>query len=482
MRTATRTPSEPRRRRVVSRLARVAAASVISVGALVGVAASPAGAVEVSDWGALGWNSTNGFAGPQTFTDVGDSGVDLTVAYGTGMWDNDSTPNVYGGAAPVAGLQNSLRFTNDISGAAAPLTLTFSQPVQVAGLTVGSLSSIGSNYEFVTIQGFDAGNNLVTTTTTSTSRLSTASPTTPIVPGGTVVTDDGAGTITARGGGRQEDGEYDQVTVGFGSTAVSRIVISHVNRSGPSVGDAPAAALASVVLAAVDFSPVLTTYDLGLTNVLTSFDPTTRQATFRVTVCNQGTAASGAATVEYVLPAGLTYVSPSAVGPRLTLTLPASLAPGGCTTFDIVAEVAPGTTGQLVTAAEIGTDSGDDIDSTPSTTPAVGSAAENDRTVVGDALTVNTDPSEDDRDIAILDIAVPPPPTTAPPITAPPTTPTTAPPVTTPGTRPTAVTLPATGPAEGVRNPAIVLAAALALAWFGAVVARRGSLLGGGKR
>ena len=131
-------------------------------------------------------------------------------------------------------------------------------------------------------------------------------------------------------------------------------------------------------------------YDLALTKAYTSDDYATTNdgvvqpgalVTYTITVFNQGSvAASGVQVVDY-LPVGLTFPAGNAtntangwslVGGNPTTTI-ASLAPSGqpgdSVSRQIVLEVAASATaGNLDNYAEIASDDGDDVDSTPDTT------------------------------------------------------------------------------------------------------------------
>lgn len=463
----------------LARGARIAAA-LSAIGAFMIGGAPVAGAATISDFGATGLNwvasptgGTPGWTGSatQNFTNAAGSGVDLSVTASTNMWDG--LPNVYGGDAPAPGMAPALRFTNNSGGAPTTLTFTFSAPVTVSAFTVGSLSSIGTNWENATVTAFDASNNAVAAAGTSTDRFLTGG-NSPVTPGGAVVLSSAGNSYQVRGGGAQELGQYDRMTFDFGTTAINRIEVSQVMRSGNGASDPIVGSFASETVDQIVFAPAASGYDLALTNTLVSYTPGATQATFRVTVCNQGTAASGAATINYVVPTGAGYLNPSTSNPDgrfLELTLPASLAAGASTTFDVVVGFPANQSTPLVTAAEIGTDSGADVDSTPSVTPAFGAANEDDRVSTADACGVNTDASEDDRDIVALNLSAQVTTTTTTTTTGPTTTTTR---VVTPGPGVSPATLPVTGAVDGnARNPLVLLAVALPVSWMGVVLALR---------
>lgn len=231
-------------------------------------------------------------------------------------------------------------------------------------------------------------------------------------------------------------------------------------------------------------APAAVGYDVGIANVPVSFTVGDTQATFAVTVCNQGTVATGPIEVQYAVPTGAGYVSPAGNngdGRLLDLTV-SDLAVGASTTIQIVVGFAVGQTSPLVTAAEVTATAGVDVDSTPTPGPIpFGAGNEDDRLVGTDACTVETDASEDDRDVAVLDLQA------GIPTTAPTTTSTTLPVTslvtvitTVPGPGVSPATLPVTGtPAGGSRNPVVLLAVALPVAWLGAVLSLRARRLQG---
>ncbi|MEM9037626.1 MAG: SdrD B-like domain-containing protein [Actinomycetota bacterium] len=152
-------------------------------------------------------------------------------------------------------------------------------------------------------------------------------------------------------------------------------------------------------------------YDLALAKVLTSYDPSTRQATFTTTVRNQGGLDSGAFTVEDRLPAGLSFVSADNGGAEVSggvvrWDVPAGsqLAFGETLDLTLVARVDDASLAPFTNTSEITADSGDDDDSTPDTDTA------NDNLVdITDASDLANDPGtntpdEDDHDIAVLDL------------------------------------------------------------------------------
>ncbi|MCC6435317.1 MAG: hypothetical protein IT196_09835 [Acidimicrobiales bacterium] len=236
--------------------------------------------------------------------------------------------------------------------------------------------------------------------------------------------------------------------------------------------------------------PAAAGYDIGIANVPVAFTVGDTQATFAVTVCNQGTVPTGAIQVQYAVPTGAGYVSPpgnnGGDGRLLDLAV-GDLAVGASTTIQIVVGFAVGQTSPLVTAAEVTGAAGVDVDSTPTPDPiGFGAANEDDRLVGTDACTVETDASEDDRDVAVLDLqagitttsTTSTPSTTTPPPSSLVTVITTAP---GPGVSP--ATLPVTGtPSGGSRNPLVLLAVALPVAWLGAVLSLRSRRLQGAGR
>lgn len=233
----------------------------------------------------------------------------------------------------------------------------------------------------------------------------------------------------------------------------------------------------STTTATTVLAPAAAGYDVGVSNVPTSFTVGTTQATFTVTVCNQGTVNTGPVVVQYAVPTGAGYVNPVSGnndGRLLELNV-ADLAPGASSTFPIVVGFAQGQGSPLVTAAEVITDSGTDVDSTESADPITfGAANEDDRLVATDACTVETDASEDDRDIAVLDLVGGIPTTTAPTTTSAPPSSLVTVVTTAPGPGVSPGTLPVTGtPAGGSRNPMVLLAVALPVAWLGAVLSLR---------
>ncbi|MEZ5236432.1 MAG: hypothetical protein R2749_27620 [Acidimicrobiales bacterium] len=224
-------------------------------------------------------------------------------------------------------------------------------------------------------------------------------------------------------------------------------------------------------------APAAVGYDVGLSNVPTAFTIGDTQATFTLTVCNQGTVNTGPVVVQYAVPTGAGYVNPVSGNNdgRLLEVNVADLAPGASSTFPIVVGFAQGQSSPLITAAEVITDSGTDVDSTESADPITfGSANEDDRLSSTDACGSETDASEDDRDIAVLDLQAGIPTTTAPTTTAPPPSSLVTVITTVPGPGVSPNTLPATGtPDSGARSPLTLLAVALPVAWLGTVLSLR---------
>jgi uncharacterized repeat protein (TIGR01451 family) len=151
-------------------------------------------------------------------------------------------------------------------------------------------------------------------------------------------------------------------------------------------------------------------YDLALAKTLEDYDPATREATYEVTVRNQGEVTSGEFTVTDELPSGMSFVSADAgateSGGVVTWTVPAAneLDPDGTVTLSFVAEVDDVNAGPFTNTAEITTDSGDDDDSTIDGD--LGNDALVDITDPAD-LATDTDvdtPDEDDHDIAVLEL------------------------------------------------------------------------------
>ncbi len=259
----------------------------------------------------------------------------------------------------------------------------------------------------------------------------------------------------------------------------------------PFIGTATAAAAPSQTTPPVsqpDLAPAAAGYDIGLSNTILSYNPGDLQATFRVTVCNQGTDPSGAVGFQFFVPTGAGYVTPTSSNPDgrlldVTLTSP-SLAAGASEQVDITVGWAVSQTSPIVTAAQVTTTAGTDVDSSNGTPPiAAGVVGEGDLTNANDACTVESAGADDDnRDIAVLNLQAAPTTTTS--TTAPTpsslnTTVTTA--VPGPGVSPN--TLPITGtPRNDARSPLLAVALALPLGWLGVVLSIRGRRLQGAAR
>ena len=157
-------------------------------------------------------------------------------------------------------------------------------------------------------------------------------------------------------------------------------------------------------------------YDLALTKVYTSdtFNNTTdgiieqgEDVTFTITVFNQGTIDANTFTVTDFLPAGFTLNdnawTANAAGTRATFDA-GPLAAGQSTTVDITLTADSVSPGEFVNWAEISSDDGADVDSTPDTNQ----ANDNQPAAPGDAtddVIDNTAGDEDDHDPAGVSVA-----------------------------------------------------------------------------
>ncbi|MFD2572633.1 SdrD B-like domain-containing protein, partial [Spirosoma soli] len=156
-------------------------------------------------------------------------------------------------------------------------------------------------------------------------------------------------------------------------------------------------------LTTVDAGFYLLNYDLALRKtVLSQPAPLLplSNVTFRIEVFNQGELpASGIVVTDYV-PAGFVFAQASnpgwSTGPNPTFPISGTISPGASTTISIVLQVGALSGGQSLTnAAEISTDDGNDLDSTPD------NIANNDGTVTDDAI-ANQNGDQDDHDIAVV--------------------------------------------------------------------------------
>lgn len=223
------------------------------------------------DWPAIGWNDA-GPAGPatQSFTNVDGTGIDLDVTYSGNMWDG--VPNIYAAAAPVPPLETALRWTNnqgDTGGAPgtangpSTMELVFSEPVLLDEFTVGSLSLIGTRYEWAEVRAFDNDDNLllVTGINTSTHDVDAAGGYTGIiqVPGAPLILDDSSGVYLARGTSLQADCDdgcgYDRATFVYNGTPVKRVEVIQFATDGPDATSSRSSGQASIVLEAIEFRP-----------------------------------------------------------------------------------------------------------------------------------------------------------------------------------------------------------------------------------
>ncbi|MEZ5340752.1 MAG: hypothetical protein R2706_04685 [Acidimicrobiales bacterium] len=311
----------------------------------------------------------------------------------------------------------------------------------VNDLRVGSLSELGgSMWEWVEVTGSGSAGvvdhsaaSISTGTFDTTGAYAT--------PGTPAFTSVSSGSIIARGTSRQGAGApgfeavpagYDNVHVDFGSTPITSIQLRHFATTTPDIDSPRSGAFASVVVDLLDVEPVpvvvASDYDLALANVVGSATDTS--ITYNITVCNQGDVDSGAFTVTDQLAPGTTFTSATpgsavAANDIVTWDIPASssLAPGACQTLSLTVAVDPAvaTTASCINTAEISSDSGDDVDSTP------------DADLSGDALVDILDATglatagavsgdEDDHDIAPCTVAAPMPstPTSTPSTTPPP--------------------------------------------------------------
>ncbi len=153
-------------------------------------------------------------------------------------------------------------------------------------------------------------------------------------------------------------------------------------------------------------------YDLALTKVYTSDNSADANATdglilvgddvtFTISVTNQGTVDSGAYEATDYIPAGFTLNDPAwNDNGNGTATIAAGpIAPGASADLTIVLTATAPATGDSVNRAEVSSDSGTDVDSTPNVDP----GDDNQPTNPGDPtddVTDNTDGDEDDHDIA----------------------------------------------------------------------------------
>ncbi len=421
-----------RARRSLGRIAAATLGSFAFLPAIIG--ATPAAAGTAVDWAGIGWNDA--VAGPQHFDDVFGPGAGMTVSYSTNMWDG--VPNIYGGSAPVGAYAASLRMTNDRVSPDTPtsMTIEFDQPTLLSELRVGSLSELGSMWEWIEVAGYgEAGLLDHTAASVATGTYDTAGAYS--APGNGPLTFVSSGNVTARGTSRQGAGApgyesvpagYDNLTVGFGATPVVRVELRHFATAGPDISDPRSVAFASIVVDILDAEPapvvVAGDYDLALANVIS--DSAADAITYAVTVCNQGDVASGGFTVTDQLAPGTSFTSASnggsAAGDIVTWTIPASdeLAAGECMTLTVAVAVDSATADTCINTAEISSDSGDDIDSTPDTvlTGAGSDALVDILDATGLATAGAVSGDEDDHDIALCT-----PGAITTPITTPPTTP-----------------------------------------------------------
>ncbi len=147
-------------------------------------------------------------------------------------------------------------------------------------------------------------------------------------------------------------------------------------------------------------------YDLALIKEETSAGPYSPgdDVTYQISVCNQGTLNSGMVTVTDNIPAGMTLSgadgnnwSGPAAGP-VTNTI-AQVAPMTCETLDIVLTIDATFMGtSLINNAEISSDSGDDVDSTP------GDNSQPDDLADNDALNEDAADGGDDEDPELIQV------------------------------------------------------------------------------
>jgi len=138
-------------------------------------------------------------SGQQDFSDVGGSGIDISVSYSDNMFSRNSVPDIYtADFAPSSEIVGSLRFTNDRDTLReTTVTITFSQDVLITDLGTVSLSTILGQQENIIVEALDASGVAVLATTYGTNTA------------GLVELDtDGDGAYRSRGLGAQEDGLY----------------------------------------------------------------------------------------------------------------------------------------------------------------------------------------------------------------------------------------------------------------------------------
>ncbi len=246
----------------------VLSSALLAVLSLLLVAGQSVRAQTTIDWtnvecGGAGWTDPPlGAAGPaaQTFTNIGCTGVDMTVTYSGNMWDNNSTPNIYGSSAPVAQLAGSLRWTNNRRDVAGPvgsvtgpatMSIQFSEPVLIDEFTVVSLSHFmppsTERYEWAELRGYDGNGNLLTTTsyTPSTWDTSGALVTRANSP---MIVDNNSGVYYARGTSIQSTNcgneiplnscGYDRFTVAYQTSPVKRFELIHFATLGSTLSGA----------------------------------------------------------------------------------------------------------------------------------------------------------------------------------------------------------------------------------------------------
>ena len=233
------------------------------------------------DWSVIGWNET--IPNSQTFTNVDGTGVDITLDYSSDTMF-DGVPNIYGGDAPVPPLQNSLRWTNNTADAGgapgAPdgptvMTVTFSTPVYLDDLTIGSLSELTNvagnpdRYEWAVIQAFDTSGNLVLATSfTGTTHaiddgdnylgISTFA-------GRPEIIDNSNGVYQARGvsiqyrasvctAGSDRCG-YDRASFVYNTTPISYVEVRQIVTTGTDFSSPISSGLSSIVVEVISFRP-----------------------------------------------------------------------------------------------------------------------------------------------------------------------------------------------------------------------------------
>lgn len=148
------------------------------------------------------------------------------------------------------------------------------------------------------------------------------------------------------------------------------------------------------------------TYDLALVKKETSAGPYSAgdDVSYQISVCNQGTLNSGAVTVADNIPVGMTLSTSDAnnwsgpiAGP-VTNSI-AQVAPMTCDTINIILTIDPSFMGtSIINNAEIRSDSGNDVDSTP------GDNSQPDDLVDDDALDENAADGGDDEDPALIQV------------------------------------------------------------------------------